>query len=306
MTTTPAMDKAVSLFEAQAGYVEGRCSATVGNNTKFGAWYGMNCAAWCAMSVSWAYASAGFPQPASSSKGFAYTPSGAAWYQAKRAWAPAGTNPERGWVVFFRSDSAGRICHVGLVRGGRGSDGLIPTVEGNTDVAGTASGGGVYLKRRSDSQSLSFRIAGYGRPDLLQGAALTAEEWWQMPIGTTEKEDIKDCVRQVLSLSADGSLDNVFGTVNNDKILTILLDNIRATKAQVQQNLTTFLAMAEAGFNVDLVAVQAGIVEAVTEAAQEALQGVEISGGATAEEIAEAMAQLAGERLIGRVQPPGS
>lgn len=187
MTTTAKMAKAVSLFEDQAGYDESRCSASVGNNTKFGIWYGMNCAAWCAMSASWAYYMAEFPQPASTAKGFAYTPSGAGWYQGKHAWSGPGENPERGWVVFFYSASAGRIAHVGLVRGPRGSDGMIPTVEGNTNGAGSAEGGSVLLKRRNPSQSLSFRIAGYGRPDLLE----KEKEWWEVGIPESELEKIE-------------------------------------------------------------------------------------------------------------------
>jgi CHAP domain len=199
MTTTAAMDKAVDIAESAAGYNESACSATVGNNTRYGVWYGMNCSAWCAMFVSKCYSDAGFPQPASTSKGFAYTPSGAAWYQSKKAWSSAGTNPERGWVVFFYSVSAGRIAHVGLVRGPRGSDGLIPTVEGNTNGAGSAEGGGVLLKRRSPSQSLSFRIAGYGRPDLIAGAE---QEWWQMGIPATELQKIQDQAEQALASAA--------------------------------------------------------------------------------------------------------
>jgi CHAP domain len=200
MATTAAMEKAVDLAEGQSGYDESACSSSVGNNTKFGVWYGMNCAAWCAMFVSWAYYQAGFPQPASTAKGFAYTPSGAAWYQSKGAWASAATNPERGWVVFFYSASAGRIAHVGLVRGPRGSDGLIPTVEGNTNGAGSAEGGSVLLKRRSPSQSLGFRIAGYGRPDLLAGAS---EEWYDMAVPEADQKAIAAEVKATLQPTFD-------------------------------------------------------------------------------------------------------
>ena len=201
MPTTAQMDKAVDLLEGQIGYDESRCSATVGNNTRFGVWYGMNCAAWCAMAVSWAYYTAGFPQPASTAKGFAYTPSGAAWYQGRKAWAGPTTDPERGWVVFFYSVSAGRICHVGLVRGPRGADGLVPTVEGNTDSAGSASGGSVMGKRRSSNQGISFRIAGYGRPDLLAGAQ-QEEEWWMADIPAANLAQIQKQAEEALMSQA--------------------------------------------------------------------------------------------------------
>ena len=159
MATAAQMESAVDKAEADTGYDE-----TPVNLTKYGKWYGMDGNAWCAMAVSKWYYDAGAPQPATTEKGFAYTPSGAQWYKDQGAWASGGTNPKRGWVVFFYSTSAGRIAHVGLVRGPRGSDGLIPTVEGNTDSGGSASGGSVLQKRRNPNAS-SFYIAGYGQPE---------------------------------------------------------------------------------------------------------------------------------------------
>jgi hypothetical protein len=193
------MDAAVKKGEADTGYDETACNASTGNNTKYGVWYGMNCAAWCAMAVSKWYYDAGAPQPASTAKGFSYTPSGADWYKSKGAWAGPSTNPKRGWVVFFYSASAGRIAHVGLVRGPRGSDGLIPTVEGNTDSSGSASGGSVLQKRRDPSQSLSFRIAGYGMPEKID----TGEEWWEMPIPEADQEAIAKEVKEYLQPTFD-------------------------------------------------------------------------------------------------------
>jgi hypothetical protein len=312
------MEKAVDLAEGQNGYGETACSATVGNNTRFGIWYGMNCAAWCAMFVSWAYHTAGFPQPASTAKGFAYTPSGAAWYQGKQAWSPAGANPQRGWVVFFYSASAGRIAHVGLVRGPRGSDGLIPTVEGNTNGAGSAEGGGVLLKRRSPSQSLSFRIAGYGRPDLLAGAE-APKEWYEMPVPEADQEAIAKKTLEVLQPTFDRLALWIAGRPNRvfaPEALAARLamadgpdfdtpaphGDVDTILTKVDRNLTTFLAMAESGFNVDLSAVQAGIITAVGEAAKEALAGVDLDiSEEDADRLASAFATKAGERLIGRL-----
>jgi hypothetical protein len=241
LTTTPKMSRAVDLFVGQAGYGETRCSATVGNNTKFGVWYGMNCAAWCAMSASWAYYMAAFPQPASSPKGFAYTPSGAAWYQGKRAWSPPSANPEKGWVVFFYSVSAGRIAHVGLVRGSRGSDGLIPTVEGNTNGAGSAEGGAVLLKRRSPSQALSFRIAGYGRPDLLPDADTIqpepAKEWYMVtPIPTENLQQIEgQAVDALQSSEGQEAIKKAVWEVMNDVLTQIGSNQLLVKQAGAPQ-----------------------------------------------------------------------
>ena len=211
MTTTAAMNQAVHLGEADAGYAEGWCSSSVSNKTKYGAWYGMDCNAWCAMAVSKWYYDAGTPQPASTSKGFSYTPSGASWYQSKGAWSPPSAAPERGWVVFFHSDSAGRISHVGLVRGPK-SGGMVPTVEGNTNGAGSAEGGSVLLKNRDPSQSLSFRIAGYGRPDLLEGG----QEWWEMTdIPESNLDQIRRTVWEALNGPPPSDITRKGGSVAN-------------------------------------------------------------------------------------------
>lgn len=127
------------------------------NRTKYGAWYGMDGAAWCAMFVSWVFDQAGLRLPATTSKGFAYTPSGAAWFQKQGRWHTGGPRP--GDVVFFRF-SGPRIHHVGIVEAVN-SDGSITTIEGNTS-SGTAGsqvdGGGVYRRVRR------VGIVGYGRP----------------------------------------------------------------------------------------------------------------------------------------------
>lgn len=316
MANKTQMDRAVRFGEAANGYDESRCSADVGNNTSYGRWYGMNCSPWCAMAVSKWYVDAGAPQPASTAKGFAFTPSGAGWYQAQQAWSPPSANPERGWVVFFYSVSAGRIAHVGLVRGPRGSDGLIPTVEGNTNGAGSAEGGSVLLKRRSPSQSLGFRIAGYGRPDLLgeqTGEWFMAEQIPEANLEQIEKavvealaagagqEALRDAVRWVLTISGSERLAIAPGFANNNTLAEWLVGHIRDLTTKIDRNLTTFLAMAEAGFNVDLEPVKEGIILAVKEAAIEALADVDVGGlsDEDANRLAEAFARKAGERLIG-------
>jgi hypothetical protein len=127
------------------------------NKTKYGQWYGADGQAWCAMYLSWCFNEAGFPQPASTSKGFAFTPAGAAWYQQQGRW---GTVPKVGSVVFFKFPGGpNRIHHVGLVTGIDGS--VVETIEGNTSSGAAGSqreGGGVYRRRRS------IGMVGYGYP----------------------------------------------------------------------------------------------------------------------------------------------
>lgn len=123
------------------------------NQTPYSAWYGTR-GPWCGMFVSWVFFFAGLPLPATTAKGFAYTPSGAAWFQRRGRWT---RTPKAGHVVFFNwpGDGIDRISHVGIVESVR-IDGAVITIEGN---AGTAYGGSVMrCVRRSG-------IVGYGIPD---------------------------------------------------------------------------------------------------------------------------------------------
>ena len=126
------------------------------NRTPYCEWYGM-VGPWCAMFVSWCFFHEGLPLPATTHKGFAYAPSGAAWFRKQGRWT---TRPAVGHVVFF--DFIGRISHVGIVESVR-SDGTIITIEGNTDDAGGRTGGKVMRKARRS------RIVGYGIPPYSDG-----------------------------------------------------------------------------------------------------------------------------------------
>lgn len=133
---------------------------TPDNKTEFGRWYGADGNPWCAMFVSFVFAHAGLPLPASSRKGFAYTPSGAKWFRDQGRWS---TKPHVGDVVFFRMPGTQRrrINHVGIVEAVH-PDGSITTIEGNTTPPGgrgsERTGGAVARKKRNK------HIAGYGRP----------------------------------------------------------------------------------------------------------------------------------------------
>lgn len=137
---------------ADIGYAE---SPAGSNNNKFGVWYGLNRQPWCAMAISKWFHDAGLPLPASSSKGFAYTPSGATWFKQQGRW---GTQPKVGAVVFydFPGDGVNRISHVGIVEAVEG--GAIVAIEGNTDSSGGRTSGQVMRRRRSSG------IVGYGYP----------------------------------------------------------------------------------------------------------------------------------------------
>ena len=80
------------------------------NRTKYGAWYGMNGAAWCHMFVSWCAYKAGVsvsivPKTASTSAGMA-------WFKKKGLFRYKGRyTPKRGDIVYFKTNRS----HVGIV-----------------------------------------------------------------------------------------------------------------------------------------------------------------------------------------------
>lgn len=145
------VDRVLARAIGEVGYREGH-----NDDNKYGQWYGMNHAPWCAMFVSWVFYHEGLPLPATISKGFARTLFGAEWFRRHGRWTTA---PARGHVVFYDlSTKVESIDHVGIVEQVNG-DGSIRTIEGNTSGGGSRQGNGVYAKNRRSG------IIGYGIPD---------------------------------------------------------------------------------------------------------------------------------------------
>ncbi|GEM_PF-2725435 len=151
--TSATADRLLAVAASQLGY-----SAPPGTPSKYGVWYGIPTGQWCAMFVSWCASEAG---AADVIPRHAYTPSGAAWFQARGQWFAGRSGAQRGDIVYF--DFPGgpdRISHVGIVES-VASNGSLNTIEGNT--SGTASGdqrnSGVVARKNRPSS-----IVGFGRP----------------------------------------------------------------------------------------------------------------------------------------------
>lgn len=155
------------LFSQQVGFVEGGGPhGNDGNVTPYGKWYGLDGQSYCAMGLSWCFYYAGLPLPASTSKGFAYTPSGAAWFQKRGLWSKT---PAIGYVPFFQFPGSNRIDHVGFCTAVN-RDRSIQTIEFNTSPGSGGSqsnGGGCYRRTRKDY------IVGYGVPEYAQENTVT-------------------------------------------------------------------------------------------------------------------------------------
>lgn len=91
-------------------------------------------AAWCASFVSWVYGKAGFVQPKT-----AWSPS--LFPLARQTFKPSAADI---FGMYFLNLK--RIAHCGLVEKQRGN--WISTIEGNTNLAGSREGDGVYRKLR--------------------------------------------------------------------------------------------------------------------------------------------------------------
>ena len=135
----------VGIAQTQVGYSEGD-----GGYTKYGDWYGMPNADWCAMFVSWCANQAGVDtgtfQP------FALCSAGADWFIANGNFHYSGDyTPKAGDLIFY--SSYGNIYHVGLVTGSDGYN--VYSIEGN------------YNEMVSNvSYSLSYGdILGYATPN---------------------------------------------------------------------------------------------------------------------------------------------
>ena len=120
------VEKALRIAESEIGYKEGP-----NNQSKFGAWYGMNHQPWCAMFLSWVLDQAGHGINISGNKGFAYCPTGRKWFQLQGLLYD---EPQVGDIAFFDwypGTTKSGAWHVGIVKAVH-TDGTIVTIEGNT------------------------------------------------------------------------------------------------------------------------------------------------------------------------------
>ena len=140
----------VRIAAGEIGYKE-----SANNNTKYGAWYGMNHNPWCAMFVSWCAARAKIPVTVVPK--LAYVPYVYSFYKESGRYKSRGAyTPRPGDIVLFGSND-----HIGIVE--KVVNGSVVTIEGNTSAAGNSSNGdGVYRRTRALSNSW---IKGYCIPN---------------------------------------------------------------------------------------------------------------------------------------------
>lgn len=158
----------IVIARKEEGYLEKASSAQLedktanagnANYTKYGAWYGLNPAQWCAMFVSWCLAQAGWI-----SLKYCYCYNGITWFKQNATFHEKDNyTPQPGDVIFFSSSSYPKGgAHTGIVE--YCDNTYVFTIEGNTSGGSTviSNGGGVVRK----AYYLEYdRIYGYGTPD---------------------------------------------------------------------------------------------------------------------------------------------
>lgn len=164
LTGDPRTD-IVNVAMSQIGYTEGNSKQEYSglysgnkNYTEYGLWYeglqdqpgGFNRSAWCASFVSWCANHANISSNVVTYH--AYTPTGYSWFKnnakaySRSQVADGAYAPQPGDIVYFKSNWNNNIVnHVGIVV--RYEDGILYTVEGNTNSGEeTSDGGSVCLK----------------------------------------------------------------------------------------------------------------------------------------------------------------
>lgn len=141
--------KVVKAANGQVGYHE---QGT--NCTKYGSWYGIHCAEWCDMFVSWVFNEAS--QLHAIGGKHSYVPSHLDWFRQHNrfhARGAKGGGPRLGCVVFFDLNGHDGADHIGIVVAY--NDTHVYTVEGNRSN---------QVKRANYTRS-SHQIYGYGYPN---------------------------------------------------------------------------------------------------------------------------------------------
>jgi len=166
MATKNYASKVIKVAKAESGYLEKRSNANLNdktknagdkNYTKYGAWYGLNPAYWCAEYVSWCVYKAFGDCKIMYGKSASCETIRQRFIDHKRY----GKTPKKGAFIFFSGSRHPGAVHIGIVYEVSGD--TVYTMEGNTnsDKGVVDNGGAVNNKAYKKSYS---KILGYGYP----------------------------------------------------------------------------------------------------------------------------------------------
>lgn len=162
------------------------------NRQKYGVWYGMNGAPWCAMFCSWVFEKAGCPLPkiqTGAPSGAAYCPYIEQYARKYRQWQHT---PRPGDLALF-SFGKNLAVHIGIVETVQGDK--FTCIEGNTGVDNDANGGAVMRRNRRISQ-----CRGFYRPSVMKIQHTGKNAYYRLIRLTSpymEGNDIKEWQKQM-------------------------------------------------------------------------------------------------------------
>lgn len=125
------------------------------NKTKYGAWYGLNGAKWCAIFVSWVYDRAGCPLGfIETHKGYQSCQGGYNFWKASHQLTD---QPQAGDIALFDWDGDGHCDHTGIFEAWKNAARTsFYSWEGNTAVDNNSNGGIVMRRIRQTSMVRAF------------------------------------------------------------------------------------------------------------------------------------------------------
>lgn len=141
--TTEKRKKVIDTARSEIGTTESPLNS---NKTPYGAWYGLNGYAWCAMFVSWCFDKAGVPLGhIDDAKGYRYCPSAFNYWKSTQQLT---SNPQPGDIVLFDWEGDGKCDHTGIFVKDNGDGRMFTAIEGNTSWSNNSNGGEVMERKR--------------------------------------------------------------------------------------------------------------------------------------------------------------
>jgi hypothetical protein len=124
------------------------------NMQKYGAWYGLNGVAWCAIYVSWVFDQAGLKLgKIDTDKGYHYVPSA---YNFWKRTSRTTIDPQEGDIVIFDWQGDKLADHTGIFLHWIVKGETFLSIEGNTSISNDSSGGEVMIRIRQLSSVMAF------------------------------------------------------------------------------------------------------------------------------------------------------
>lgn len=140
------MNKIVEIARREIGVTEAPPNS---NQTKYGAWFGMQNVAWCGIFVSWVYDQAKFNLGNMGyRRGFAGCQTAYNLFLSKNEIT---THPQPGDIVLFDWNADHRFDHTGIFIKDNGDNKTFTSVEGNTSYKNDSNGGAVMERIRNYS-----------------------------------------------------------------------------------------------------------------------------------------------------------